>query len=108
MFQFPGFASVQRRMTVITDGRVAPFGHLGITACVPLPELLAAYHGLHRLRVPRHPPHAFSRLTTSHFAKQNYAHCLAIYLPMPTCDPRTTRAHTNACPAVRRTHKERR
>jgi hypothetical protein len=38
MFQFPGFASVQRRMTVITDGRVAPFGHLGITACVPLPR----------------------------------------------------------------------
>jgi hypothetical protein len=28
------------------------------------PELLAAYHGLHRLRVPRHPPHAFLRLTT--------------------------------------------
>ena len=28
------------------------------------PELLAAYHGLHRLRVPRHPPHAFFRLTT--------------------------------------------
>ena len=29
------------------------------------PRLIAAYHGLHRLRVPRHPPHAFSRLTTS-------------------------------------------
>ena len=38
MFQFPGFASVQRRMTVIADSRVAPFGHLGITACVPLPR----------------------------------------------------------------------
>src|SRR3979411_332303 len=24
-------------MTVLTDRRVAPFGHLGITACVPLP-----------------------------------------------------------------------
>jgi hypothetical protein len=29
------------------------------------PWLIAAYHGLHRLRVPRHPPHAFARLTTS-------------------------------------------
>ena len=38
MFQFPGFASLRREMTVITDGRVAPFGHLGIIACVPLPR----------------------------------------------------------------------
>ena len=27
------------------------------------PWLIAAYHGLRRLCVPRHPPHAFSRLT---------------------------------------------
>ena len=38
MFQFPGFASRQSVMTVLTDRRVAPFGHLGITACVPLPR----------------------------------------------------------------------
>src|SRR5258705_8166719 len=38
MFQFPGFASLRREMTVLTDRRVAPFGHLGITACVPLPR----------------------------------------------------------------------
>jgi hypothetical protein len=38
MFQFPGFASLRREMTVLADGRVAPFGHLGITACVPLPR----------------------------------------------------------------------
>jgi hypothetical protein len=36
------------------------------------PELLAAYHGLHRLCVPRHPPHAFFRLTTIKI-KQKYA-----------------------------------
>ena|SRR6185437_13426342 len=29
------------------------------------PWLIAAYHGLPRLRVPRHPPHAFARLTTT-------------------------------------------
>ena len=38
MFQFPGFASLRREMTAIAGGRVAPFGHLGITACVPLPR----------------------------------------------------------------------
>jgi hypothetical protein len=29
------------------------------------PRLIAAYRGLRRLRVPRHPPHAFCRLTPS-------------------------------------------
>jgi hypothetical protein len=38
MFQFPGFASRSRVMTGIPARRVAPFGHLGITACVPLPR----------------------------------------------------------------------
>ena len=31
----------------------------------PSPRLFAAYRGLPRLCVPRHPPHAFARLTTS-------------------------------------------
>ena len=38
MFQFPGFASLRREMTGVATSRVAPFGHLGITACVPLPR----------------------------------------------------------------------
>ena len=38
MFQFPGFASLRREMTGLAPSRVAPFGHLGITACVPLPR----------------------------------------------------------------------
>ena len=29
------------------------------------PKLIAAYRVLHRLRVPRHPPSAFTRLTTT-------------------------------------------
>jgi hypothetical protein len=37
MFQFPGFASSLLRMTGCNTRRVAPFGHLRITACVPLP-----------------------------------------------------------------------
>ena len=38
MFQFPGFASLSPVMTDVAVSRVAPFGHLGITACVPLPR----------------------------------------------------------------------
>jgi len=35
------------------------------------PELIAAYHGLHRLCVPRHPPHTLVRLTLSQSVKQS-------------------------------------
>src|SRR5215217_4353123 len=50
MFQFPGFASLRRVMTVSKDGRVAPFGHPGLIACVRLP---LAYRSLPR---PSSPP----------------------------------------------------
>jgi hypothetical protein len=74
MFQFPGFASSYE------DDGLAPAGlpHSAISGSPRVchsPELLAAYHGLHRLCVPRHPPHAFLRLTTIDVSKQNYAHC---------------------------------
>ena len=35
------------------------------------PRLIAAYRGLHRLRIPRHPPHALVCLTTKFVAKQS-------------------------------------
>src|SRR4051812_15275569 len=35
------------------------------------PWLIAAYHGLHRLCVPRHPPHAIARLTTKSRRRQS-------------------------------------
>src|SRR5688500_15726817 len=35
------------------------------------PRLIVASHGLRRLRLPRHPPHAFVRLTTSQSVKQS-------------------------------------
>ncbi len=50
MFQFPGFASGRSRMTGCDPGRVAPFGHPGIKACVPLPR---AFRSLPR---PSSPP----------------------------------------------------
>src|SRR2546425_12466637 len=50
MFQFPGLAPTLRRVTDLTAGRVAPFGHPGITACLQLPQ---AYRSLPR---PSSPP----------------------------------------------------
>src|SRR5258705_11244536 len=50
------------------------------------PELLAAYHGLHRLRVPRHPPHAFLRLTTISSSKVR-----ASYRNLPLTNPTPSR-----------------
>ena len=49
MFQFPGFASLLPVMTDASARRVSPFGHLGITACVPLPR---AYRSLPRPSSP--------------------------------------------------------
>jgi hypothetical protein len=49
MFQFPRFASWLPRMTGCNTRRVAPFGHLGINACVPLPR---AYRSLPRPSSP--------------------------------------------------------
>ena len=48
----------------------AGFPHSGIRGSLgvcPSPRLIAAYRALHRLRVPRHPPLAFCRLTTIGF-----------------------------------------
>src|SRR5215203_1226193 len=50
MFQFPRLAHTLTSVTSIADGRVSPFGHPGITACVQLP---LAYRSLPR---PSSPP----------------------------------------------------
>src|SRR6266496_2440177 len=50
MFQFPRLALLRKGVTIISDGRVSPFGHPGIVACVPLP---LAYRSLPR---PSSPP----------------------------------------------------
>jgi hypothetical protein len=50
MFQFPGLTSPLRAMTDLAAGRVAPFGHPGITASLQLPQ---AYRSLAR---PSSPP----------------------------------------------------
>ena len=75
-------------MTVLTDRRVAPFGHLGITACVPLPR---ASRSLPR---PSSPPCAQASPTClpsldykSHQAELR-AFAIAIYLYQSSSRPR--------------------
>ena len=67
MFQFPSFAlpclCVQQGVTRHYPSRVAPFGNPGFGVVCTYPRLIAAYHVLHRLLVPRHPPYALSSLT---------------------------------------------
>ncbi len=40
------------------------------------PKLIAAYHVLHRLHVPRHPPYALSSFTKVSFLKMTWLHQL--------------------------------
>jgi hypothetical protein len=70
MFQFPGFASVTY---VFSAGysRSCGFPHSDIHGSKPVrgsPWLFAAYHVLHRLSAPRHPPNALTSLDRSHFS----------------------------------------
>ena len=67
MFHFPPFASrayfIQHGMAGVCP---AGFPHSEIPGSKPVcgsPRLIAAYHVLHRLLVPRHPPYALSSLT---------------------------------------------
>ena len=58
MFQFPAFAP---HYGVVTAIRAAGLSHSeirGSRAICAYPRLIAAYHVLHRLREPRHPPYA--------------------------------------------------
>src|SRR4029079_3771863 len=94
MFQFPGFASLLPVMTALADSRVAPFGHLGITACVPLPRASrslprpssppcaqASPTCLLSLDYKSHQPSRTTRITSQ-----------STSLPILICVPCTTRA----------------
>ncbi len=67
MVHFPALSSTtyvfSRRYPRINQGG---FPHSEISGSTPVcgsPKLIAAYHVLHRLLVPRHPPYALSSLT---------------------------------------------
>jgi hypothetical protein len=80
MFQFPGFASPFREMTSLTTSRVAPFGHLGINACVPLPR---AFRSLPR---PSSPPCAQASPTCLRLLDYKYSHSKAEHALQVSCN----------------------
>jgi hypothetical protein len=76
MFQFPALAScpyVFRAGSAGISRRGLP--HSGIPGLAPVcgyPRLIAAYHALHRLLVPRHPPYTLSSLTPLCFGETEW------------------------------------
>ena len=60
MFQFPAFALCFCIVTVLQTAGLSHSEILGSRVICTYPKLIAAYHVLHRLREPRHPPYALS------------------------------------------------
>ena len=61
MFQFPAFASAQTvQMTGLQPDGLSHSEIPGSKVICTYPGLIAAYHVLHRLREPRHPPDALT------------------------------------------------
>ena len=56
MFQFPAFALCYCIVTVLQTAGLSHSEILGSKVICTYPKLIAAYHVLHRLREPRHPP----------------------------------------------------
>ena len=57
MFQFPPFASLHTvMMAVLLTAGLSHSEIRGSMVICTLPRLIAAYHVLHRLHEPRHPP----------------------------------------------------
>ena len=86
MFQFPWFASLL--IIRIVTLQVTGLSHseiLGSKAICAYPKLIAAYHVLHRLREPRHPPDALT--------------CFRLHTPHTRCHTPGTQciAHTFSC-----------
>ena len=60
MFQFPALALRYCVVTVLQTARLSHSEISGSGVICTYPKLIAAYHVLHRLREPRHPPYALS------------------------------------------------
>ena len=60
MFQFPGLAPAKMQVTVLPTAGLSHSEIPGSKVICTYPRLIAAYHVLHRLHEPRHPPCALS------------------------------------------------
>ena len=73
MFQFPALASHAYGFSAGSAGisrRGLPHSGIpGLASVCDYPRLIAAYHALHRLLVPRHPPYTLSSLTPLWFGE---------------------------------------
>ena len=67
MFHFPSLSPfnlyIQLKVSRHYSRWVVPFGNLRSKIVCISPKLIAAYHVLHRLYMPRHPPYTHSNLT---------------------------------------------
>ena len=64
MFQFPAFAFRCCGMTGLQPAGLSHSEIRGSRVICTYPRLIAAYHVLHRLQEPRHPPYALSYFVT--------------------------------------------
>ena len=76
MFQFPALASRPYGFRAGSPGisreGLPHSGILGLASVCDYPRLIAAYHALHRLLVPRHPPYTLSSLTPLCFGETEW------------------------------------
>ncbi len=72
MFQFPALASHLVGVTVLQTAGLSHSEISGSKVICTYPKLIAAYHVLHRLREPRHPPYALSYFLSTML---NYYYC---------------------------------
>ncbi len=84
MFQFPPLAParlcIQRTVTGRTPAGLPHSDISGSKRVCRSPELIAAYHVLHRLLVPRHPPCALGSLTEPFGARSALTHLFRMWL----------------------------
>ena len=76
MFQFPALASCAYGFSTgspeISQEGLPHSGIPGLASVCDYPRLIAAYHALHRLLVPRHPPYTLSSLTPLCFGETEW------------------------------------
>ena len=76
MFQFPALASYPYGFRAGSPGisreGLPHSGIPGLASVCDYPGLIAAYHALHRLLVPRHPPYTLSSLTPLCFGETEW------------------------------------
>ena len=98
MFQFPAFASLHFvKIAVLQTAGLSHSEILGSKVICTYPRLIAAYHVLHRLREPRHPPDAltFFRHKPNTLPSESQ---LDVFTSSRLCLRRTIRfAHTFSC-----------